>query len=124
MSQIRNPFSDEASMPRTVTASEAKNQLGSIVGWVLENQDEVIIKSHGEPKAVIMSFDEYEKMQMLKEQARRKEALERLRTLRESVRERNQDLTEEQAMEIADRFTREVIDEMAAEGKIKFERGT
>ena len=110
-------------MPRRVSASEAKNKLGSIVGWVLDTQDEVIIENHGQPRVVIMSFAEYEKVQVLKEQVRRQVALARLRAVRERVRERNADLTEEQALELADRFTRDVIDEMAVAGKIKFERG-
>ena len=110
-------------MPRRVSASEAKNKLGSIVGWVLDMQDEVIIENHGQPRVVIMSFAEYENVQVLKEQIRRQVALARLRAVRERVRERNADLTAEQALELADRFTRDVIDEMAAAGKIKFERG-
>ncbi len=110
-------------MPRRVSASEAKNKLGSIVGWVLDTQDEVIIENHGQPRVVIMSFAEYEKVQVLKEQARRQAALARLRAARERVRERTLDLTEEQALELADRFTRDVIDEMAAAGKITLERG-
>ena len=110
-------------MPRSVSASEAKNKLGSIIGWVLDTQDEVIIENHGQPRVVIMSFAAYEKVQVLKEQARRQAALARLRAVRERVRNRNPDLTEAQALELADRFTREVIDEMATAGKITFERG-
>ncbi len=53
---------------------------------------------------------------------RRAEALKRLHALREKVSARNQDLTEEQIEEIANRFSREIIDDMAAEGKIVFER--
>src|ERR687885_2716429 len=88
-------------MPRSVSASEAKNRLGSIVGWVVENQDEVIVESHGEPRAVIMSFDEYEKLKALKEQQRRREALNQLRRLKAEVSSRNQDLSEDEAMALA-----------------------
>ena len=111
-------------MPKTVTASEAKNKLGSIVGWVVENQDEVIVESHGEPRAVIMSFDTYEELRALKEEQRRRAALAQLRQLKGEVRARNADIqTEEQAVTVADRFVREVIDDLEAEGKISFERG-
>jgi hypothetical protein len=48
--------------------------------------------------------------------------LKQLRALREEVRAQNQDLTQEEAEEIANRFSRELIDDMAAEGKIVFER--
>jgi hypothetical protein len=42
--------------------------------------------------------------------------------LRREVSARNQDLTEEQAAELADRFTRDVIDDMVREGKITFRK--
>lgn len=38
------------------------------------------------------------------------------------VSARNRDLTEEQAEALADRFVRDMIDDMAAEGKIRFEQ--
>jgi len=109
-------------MPKAVSTREAKDKLSSLIGWVRENADEVIVENHGQPRAVIMSFAEYQKIRALKEQQHRHEALHTLRRLRSEVRERNQDLTEEQAEEIAERFTCEVIDDMAAEGTIRFER--
>lgn len=109
-------------MPKAVSANEAKQKLGFLLGWVTENHDEVIVESHGKPKAVIMAYAEYETFQHVKEQARRREVLQRLRTVKARVSARNRDLTEEQAMGLADRFTRDVIDELAAEGKLSFER--
>jgi prevent-host-death family protein len=109
-------------MARAVSTTEAKNKLTELIAWVREQQDEVIVERHGEPRAVIMSFDAYERLAALKEQQRRRDALDRLRKLQSEVSNRNQDLTEAQALELADRFVREVIDEMAAEGKITFER--
>lgn len=53
---------------------------------------------------------------------RRAEAFERLEALREEVSGRNRDLTEEQIEEIANRMSREMIDHMAATGKLVFER--
>jgi prevent-host-death family protein len=114
---------NEEAMPKKVSASEAKNRLGAIMGWVVEHQDEVIIESRGEPTVVLMPFSEYEKTKELREQDRRRKALAQLESLRERVSARNQDLNEEQAMELADRFVREVIDEMVEEGKIKFKKG-
>jgi prevent-host-death family protein len=111
-------------MPKTVTASEAKNKLGSIVGWVIESGDEVIVESHGQPRAVIMSFQEYEKLRALKEQQRRQDALAQLEHLRQQVGARNRDLTEAQALALADRFVREVVDDMVEEGAITFKRET
>lgn len=110
-------------MPKIVSASEAKNKLGAIVGWVLEHREEVIIENRGEPTVVMIPFDEYEKLKELKEQARRKEVLAQLESLREQVSARNQDLSEEQALLLSDRLVREVIDEMVEDGKITFKRG-
>ncbi len=53
---------------------------------------------------------------------RRMELLKQLRALREEVRAQNQDLTQEEAEEIANRMSREMIDHMAATGKLVFER--
>jgi predicted HTH domain antitoxin len=58
----------------------------------------------------------------LREDARRGAALESLRRVRERVRDRNRDLDEEQATALVDRFVRETVDEMAADGRIRFER--
>ena len=108
-------------MPRTVSASEAKNRLGTLIQWTLSNQDEVIVESYGRPRVVIMPYDEYQNIVELREQARRKQALAQLEKLREQIQARNQDLTEEQAFDLADRFAREVAEEMVEEGKIKYQ---
>jgi prevent-host-death family protein len=107
-------------MARTISASEAKNRLGALIGWVLENRDEVIVESRGEPKVVLMPYGEYEEIQKIKEQVRRRQALAKLEKLRDRVRQRNEKLKEEEAQALADRFTREVVAEMIKEGKIQF----
>lgn len=107
-------------MPKTVSASEAKIRFGSIVDWALESNDDVIVESYGKPKVVIMPFVEYQKVLVLREQARRQEALAELERLREQVRARNQDLDEAQTESLADRFTRDVIDDMVEEKKITY----
>jgi prevent-host-death family protein len=104
-------------MPRTVSASEAKTNFGAIANWAAESKDDVIVESHGEPKVVIMSFEEYQQVLKLREEARRQSALLRLRNLRDQVRAHNQDLSEEQATSLADRFSEEVIADMADEGQ-------
>lgn len=112
-------------MAKAASTTEAKNKLTALIAWVRDNQDEVIVESHGEPRAVIMSFDTYEKLQVLREQQRRREALATLRQLKAEVRARNQDIeTEEQALAIADRLVRKVVDDMVMEGKITFEPDT
>ena len=108
-------------MPRTVSASEAKTRFGSILKWAVESQDDVIVESYGEPKVVIVPFQEYERFVKLREEARRMEALARLEDLGERIRARNRDLSKRQADSLADRFAREVVEEMAEEGKIAYQ---
>lgn len=104
-------------MPKRVTASEAKNRFGAMVSWAVESQDDVIVESHGEPKAVIISFDAYQEVQQLRETAQRQAALARLRQLRDDVRARNQDLGPAEAETLADRFSREVAAEKAGDAR-------
>ncbi|GAC1654509.1 MAG: hypothetical protein NVS4B8_29710 [Herpetosiphon sp.] len=108
-------------MPKTVTASEAKNRLGALLGWVVEHHDEVIVESHGEPKAVIVAFDEYEKLKKLDEQQRSRAALASLKQLRSEINLRNQGLTPTEADVIADRLVRDVVLDMVVDGKVQFD---
>ncbi len=108
-------------MPKTVSASEAKTQFGSIMSWTTECKDDVIVESRGRPKVVIIPYEEYQRLLTLREAARRQEALAQLERLREKVRARNEDLSEEAAASLADRFTREVVEDMAKEGRIKYQ---
>ena len=109
-------------MPKAVSANEAKQRLGALLGYVNEQDDEVIVERHGRPTAVLMSVTAYEEVRAMREQKRRAEALELLRQVHESVAARNQDLTEEEAIEFAERLSHELIDDMAARGDIVFER--
>jgi prevent-host-death family protein len=109
-------------MPRTVSANEAKNRFGSLLGYVNEHDDEVIVESHGKPKAVIMSISAFEEVEALREQKIRSDAIKRLRELRTEVRAQNQDLTAEQAEELADRISHDMIDDLADAGIVSFDR--
>jgi prevent-host-death family protein len=109
-------------MSKTISANEAKNRLGTWLALVNDTDEEVIIERHGKPKAVIMSFEAFEEVKELREKERRAEAIRDLRTLREEVSSRNRDLTEERIEEIANQMSRDMIDHMAATGKIVFER--
>ena len=108
-------------MPRTISASEAKTQFGAIASWAADSNDDVIVESHGEPKVVIISFEEYQQVVKLREEARRQGVLLRLQDLRGRVRAHNQDLDEEQAASLASRFSHEVVTEMADEGKVLYQ---
>lgn len=57
-----------------------------------------------------------------REQNRRDKALAELNRLAATIQARNQGLTAVAAAELADRFTREIIEELIADGKIKYDQ--
>ncbi len=106
-------------MPKTVSATEAKVHLGSLLEWC-ETRDEVIIERRGRPRAALISVEQYDELRRLREDARRRDALARLDALAESLQGRNADLTEEEAERLADRGVREAIEGLGARGKARF----
>jgi prevent-host-death family protein len=109
-------------MPKTVSAREAKNKFGSVVSWVLENHDEVIVENRGSPTVVIMTYSEYERVQELKEHERRRQVIERLRKLRDQVMVRNEDLTPDEGDALADEIARNAVNSLVEKGKVRFEK--
>ena len=114
--------STEGQMTRTVTTTEAKAKLSELLGWVREHRDRVIVENRGEPSAVILSYHEFEELQQLREQQRRQEAIATLRRLRDEVRARNGDLTDEQAEALAERAARDTIDGLIERGQVRFQQ--
>lgn len=108
-------------MSKTVSVSEAKNQLSAVMDWAVDNGEEVVVESRGEPKAVILSYREYQEFLALREQARRREALRQLAELAERMQALNADLSAEEVEQLAEEITRETFERMEAEGKIAFQ---
>jgi prevent-host-death family protein len=108
-------------MDRTVTATEAKAKLSELMRWAVESGAGVVVESHGTPQVVLVSYAEYEALQVLKERARREAALDQLRELAAEVQAQNQDLSADEAARLADEITREAIAALASEGKVRFE---
>ena len=109
-------------MIRSISSNDAKQRWGSLMSAVSEDGDEVIIALHGRPKVAVISHEEFQAFTALREKARREEALAWLRAVEQRQAGRNADLTEEEIEALADRATHEAFDELAAEGKIVFER--
>ena len=107
-------------MARTVSATEAKVRLGAMMEWVAANTDDIIIEARGRPKAVLISYGQYEDVLRLRDEAARQEALRRMESLAEQIGERNSDLTDDQAGQLADRFTRDVLSDLVAEGAVGY----
>ena len=101
-------------MTLNVSISEAKAKLSSFVQQVVGNREEVIIENRGAPQAVLISYDAYEEYSRWRDRNRRQRALAELQELADSIQSRNQDLSETETEEMADRFSRDVIDEMIA----------
>lgn len=106
---------------RTVSTKEAKNQLSKLIAWTQKKRREIVIQKRGQPSAVLMPFGEYSLFLKQREKAKRKALWREWQQLAQQVSARNQDLTPEQADALADRFVRDVIDDMVKEGKIVYE---
>ena len=94
-------------IPSPVSATEAKNSFGAILARVVDGDEEVVVERQGKPKAVIISFAEYQKVQELREQERRRGQWEQLESLRKSVSARNADMSEAEI----EAYAQEVRDE-------------
>lgn len=106
---------------RTVSSNEAKQHWGSMM-TAASNGEAIIVESHGKPKAVVISPEAFEAFRDASEKQRRAEALRRFDELQHRLDSKNQDLTDEQVDELANRFSHEFIDDLAEEGKISFAR--
>ena len=124
VSQTQIPSNNDVAagdlVAKTVSATEAKAKLSSLMKWAVKNQDSVIIQSRGKPQVAIICFNDYEELQQLKQQIKRQEALDRLEVLAKEVQARNQDLTTEEADRIADEISRAAIDSLVEKGEVRF----
>ena len=107
-------------MTLNVSTSEAKAKLSRFVQQVVGNREEVIIENRGTPQAVLISYSAYEQYSEWKEQKRRQQALEELQNLADAIQSRNRDLSDSEAEALAERFSRDVIDEMIEDGTVKY----
>src|SRR5918992_1526278 len=100
------------SQSKTVSASRVQNTFGAIVKQVRRGEvKEVIVENRGEPVAAIVAVEELQAMREFREQAKRTKALAQLREVRAAIQARAKEkLSDEEAMQIADRFSRELID--------------
>jgi prevent-host-death family protein len=114
----RNPAEPRT---RTVSANEAKQHWGAMMQAVADGED-VVVESHGKPKAVVISPEAFDELRRARERLRRDEAIAWLREFEASYDGRNDDLTDEQIEELADRAAHEIFEELAVEGKLVFER--
>ena len=108
-------------MSKTVSVSEAREQLSAFIRWAKDNRDDVIIENRGKAEAVIISYEDYSLLTSARKRQMEQEALAKLSELAEQIRLRNQDLDEEQVDALADEVTRDAVRSLADQGKIKFQ---
>ncbi len=94
-------------MPRTVSVDDMKHNWDALVEAVTEGED-VIVESHGKPKAVVISPEAFEELRQARERQRREKALQLLHEIEASYDGRNDDLSDEQIDEIAVRAGRDI----------------
>ena len=76
-------------MTRTVTATEAKNRLGSLIRLVSEEGSPVVIESRRERVAILIPPDDYDDLLSLrKERQRREKPLKACDAIRKPTRQR------------------------------------
>lgn len=92
---------------KTVSATEAKNRLGALISEVAGGCGAVMIEHHGRPHVVVVSVEEWAEISEMKEKAVRQEAWDEIKRLAAEARERNANLSEDEADAIVD----ELVDE-------------
>ena len=107
-------------MVSTISATEAKVNFGAVTQQVIDDGEPVVVENHGQPRVAIVPVQQLERLVELEEQERRRAWLERVRALRARVREKNQDLTDKQAEQIADEIVRDAVDALYEKGIVRY----
>jgi prevent-host-death family protein len=109
---------------KILPASEVKNNFGAIASQVRNGEyKEVIVENRGQPIVAIVGVEELQDMRAFREKKRREEALALLRQTRKEAQDQSKGkLTSEEVKTLANRFGRELVEELEKEGKVRFER--
>ena len=109
---------------KTVTATEAKNRLGALIGEVANGSGAIAIARHGRPSVVVVSAEEWAEASEMRERLRRKEAWEQLMELAREVSAQNADLTQEEADALADEIADEAVSRVVAKARLRWAERT
>ena len=105
-----------------ISSTQAKARFSEFIDRSM-NGEEIVVHRRGRPVAVILSYEEYQRLQTLREKARREEALAQLRALARAVQEKNQDLSQSERDALARELVDEAVGNLEARGAIRFEEG-
>ena len=109
-------------MPRAVSVAEAKDRLDALLDEVAAHGAEVVVERRGKPEAVLIPVAAYRDLAALRDRRNGTAASALLECGADGVRARNGDLTEDQAIALADRIPHEIVDDLAARGDVTVER--
>lgn len=107
---------------KTVSVSEAREQLSSIINWATTNQDDVVIQNRGDAKAVLIPYPDYELLKAARENQRKADAIAELKAIAQEVRNRNASMTTDEVEQLADEVSREAVQSLIDKGKVTFEQ--
>ncbi|GAB6062546.1 type II toxin-antitoxin system Phd/YefM family antitoxin [Deferrisoma palaeochoriense] len=107
-------------MGTTVSATAAKIRFGELLRWVSEHREGVVIERRGRPRAVLLSFEEYQELKRARDHVERHRALEELRALADAAGSRTVDLSPEDRNRLADDLVREAVSRLEEKGKVRF----
>ena len=113
---------------KTASVSETRQKLSSLLNWIKNSQNDVVIQNRGQAEAVIIPFTDYELLQEARERRRRQQAVDELRQIAQEVNARNNRtkcrkprLTQDEGQEIADAITDEAINSLVNKGQVIFQ---
>jgi hypothetical protein len=107
-----------------VSATTFMRNFGAIASKVRKGTyPEVIVENRGEPIVAIVRIEELQAVRAFRDKKKSDAALALLRQARDDVQARlGKKLTDSEALQRADRVSRELVKDMAKRGKAKFER--
>ena len=107
---------------RTIAPSDPDWTLQDVVDAIVTDDDSVIVVRDGKPVAAVIPYADLIELQRLRQEYERAEALQEYRALRSRLVGRNVDLDEAQVNELSNRFSHDLIDDLATEGSLRFAR--
>ena len=102
-------------MTRIITATDAKNRLGSLFKDLDSSDEVIVIESRGKTQAILLSPRRYRDFLILDYEQRRLEAIAKIEEIEAAVAARGNDLDEDEALELSVQIVREIRADKALE---------
>ena len=103
-------------MEKTVSATEAKNRFGALLGELDAPEDAVIIESRGVATAALIPMERFIAFKKLEDEDRMRRAYEDLLKLRAEIAEQTKDLSEQEIDALID----EINEDIKADRRARF----